>query len=555
LNSTGKDYYKILQIAQEASPEVIESAFNILAQKYHPEAPEGDADKYNAVRQAYDILINPEKRKAYDLALQYLTNSDLPPVYPVKEKQGMTMQAFINLLYEQISFESVNHNPAKSRVYQEIYEEVVKKRNIIESTEPQNNPLWKILKAYQQYLTADEFNSMVLMGARLFKIPDNEAERIISRIEVTDVPYNKMFAIVIIVFIAAALGLGVALLYYNKTKISNDPGFFPVTQNVNDMNTVVADQGYEYHARIYDIGLAANIRSAPSTEWNNIVGKITPNERVQVIKHEPNGWYYIKIGDTEGYIYGGLLEDNDYPDAFPVVKVEEAEIKVFDNNHKVVKILKANDRFVVFYHDNENYYINSEKGNLISINKKDVTLDNRQNVFIPYIDDNSKKKVVFAAVTTEQVIVEDDTNTPENELINTVNEDNSEETDESVPQEMSGREESDEQVSPAEENPPIIYPGQNNNPQETINDYTGYVQQRVLNYWSVPTQMPSYSSVVIFRVARDGSLLNLQLANSSGNRTIDNASMKAVQLAAPFRPLPENFNKDFIDIRFNFDER
>lgn len=36
-----KDYYKILQVASDASPEVIQMAYKALAKKYHPDLNPG----------------------------------------------------------------------------------------------------------------------------------------------------------------------------------------------------------------------------------------------------------------------------------------------------------------------------------------------------------------------------------------------------------------------------------------------------------------------------------------------------------------------------------
>ncbi|MBI2632843.1 MAG: molecular chaperone DnaJ [Parcubacteria group bacterium] len=61
-----KDYYKILGIKKDASPEEIKRAFYQLAQKYHPDKPGGSAEKFKEVNEAYQILSNQEKRAQYD---------------------------------------------------------------------------------------------------------------------------------------------------------------------------------------------------------------------------------------------------------------------------------------------------------------------------------------------------------------------------------------------------------------------------------------------------------------------------------------------------------
>lgn len=63
-----KDYYKILNVNRDATLEQIKKQYRILARKYHPDvSKEKNAEeKFKEVREAYDVLKNPEKRKAYD---------------------------------------------------------------------------------------------------------------------------------------------------------------------------------------------------------------------------------------------------------------------------------------------------------------------------------------------------------------------------------------------------------------------------------------------------------------------------------------------------------
>lgn len=63
------DYYKILEIKQDASQEDIQKAYHALAIKYHPDANHGDVDsteKFKVINKAYQVLRDREKRKEYD---------------------------------------------------------------------------------------------------------------------------------------------------------------------------------------------------------------------------------------------------------------------------------------------------------------------------------------------------------------------------------------------------------------------------------------------------------------------------------------------------------
>lgn len=63
-----KDYYKIMGVSPEASADEIKRAYRILARKYHPDvSKEADAEaRFKEVGEAYAVLSDAEKRKAYD---------------------------------------------------------------------------------------------------------------------------------------------------------------------------------------------------------------------------------------------------------------------------------------------------------------------------------------------------------------------------------------------------------------------------------------------------------------------------------------------------------
>lgn len=61
------DHYEILQLSSSADLETIERVYRLLAKRYHPDNDvSGDAELFNQVRDAYEILSDPDARAAYD---------------------------------------------------------------------------------------------------------------------------------------------------------------------------------------------------------------------------------------------------------------------------------------------------------------------------------------------------------------------------------------------------------------------------------------------------------------------------------------------------------
>lgn len=85
------NYYELLEVSQNASPEVIKAAYKSLIQRYHPDKNPGNsqiAERASQVIQAYEILSDLDKRAGYDLILQQ--QSAIPVNY---QKRDLDIQA------------------------------------------------------------------------------------------------------------------------------------------------------------------------------------------------------------------------------------------------------------------------------------------------------------------------------------------------------------------------------------------------------------------------------------------------------------------------------
>eukprot|EP00877_Chromochloris_zofingiensis_P011819 jgi/Chrzof1/6891/Cz02g02100.t1 len=79
----GKDYYKILGVDRNASPEDLKKAYRKLAVKWHPDKnpdkKEQAEAKFKEISEAYDVLSDPEKKQVYDVYGEEGLKGGAPP--------------------------------------------------------------------------------------------------------------------------------------------------------------------------------------------------------------------------------------------------------------------------------------------------------------------------------------------------------------------------------------------------------------------------------------------------------------------------------------------
>ncbi len=91
------DYYKTLQVARNAEPEVIEKAYKALCLKYHPDVtPESRQEaatrKMQRINEAYRVLSDPELRVRYDRALGPASEANAWDTFMSKGLVGMFLE-------------------------------------------------------------------------------------------------------------------------------------------------------------------------------------------------------------------------------------------------------------------------------------------------------------------------------------------------------------------------------------------------------------------------------------------------------------------------------
>src|SRR5512136_1385893 len=69
-----KDFYQILGVADNATPEQIKRAYRRLAKRYHPDANPNDrsaGERFKEISEANAVLSDPAKRRQYDQLKKY----------------------------------------------------------------------------------------------------------------------------------------------------------------------------------------------------------------------------------------------------------------------------------------------------------------------------------------------------------------------------------------------------------------------------------------------------------------------------------------------------
>ena len=115
-----KNYYEILEVDRNASPEIIEKAYKTLAKKYHPdlqdEAHKKQAEeKFKIINEAYETLSNSELKALYDQKLANTTIS--PDQYNEMYEQNEILKNKLNHLQQQHFYNKNINNVNNSNTY------------------------------------------------------------------------------------------------------------------------------------------------------------------------------------------------------------------------------------------------------------------------------------------------------------------------------------------------------------------------------------------------------------------------------------------------------
>ncbi|NIM20723.1 MAG: hypothetical protein GTO51_10945 [Candidatus Latescibacteria bacterium] len=91
-------------------------------------------------------------------------------------------------------------------------------------------------------------------------------------------------------------------------------------------------------------------------------------------------------------------------------------------------------------------------------------------------------------------------------------------------------------------------------------DFAPYLldlKHRIKQHWIPPLAFTALGSIhgytwVRFRIYSDGRMEGLEIVQTEGHDSLHRSSVGAVKGAAPFRPLPEDFPEEYLEITFGF---
>lgn len=117
------NYYEILEVSKNASKEVIEKAYRVLAKRYHPDLQKENnkkiaEEKMKLINEAYETLSNDEKREKYNIQLKEIERQKY-----VNENNKYNNEEYYeeqNLSKEEIKQEEIlqrQYQEEKERIY------------------------------------------------------------------------------------------------------------------------------------------------------------------------------------------------------------------------------------------------------------------------------------------------------------------------------------------------------------------------------------------------------------------------------------------------------
>jgi len=95
-----------------------------------------------------------------------------------------------------------------------------------------------------------------------------------------------------------------------------------------------------------------------------------------------------------------------------------------------------------------------------------------------------------------------------------------------------------------------------NTKDPTYHPYTKVIKEKIFNSWVYPLSAQQNfiqgSLLIVFRLDKNGNLIDCNIDRSSGHEILDTQALKAIRLANPFPPFPENITVQLLNINASF---
>lgn len=80
------------------------------------------------------------------------------------------------------------------------------------------------------------------------------------------------------------------------------------------------------------------------------------------------------------------------------------------------------------------------------------------------------------------------------------------------------------------------------------------LQNKVKSNWVIPHGQNDKKTIVIFKINREGKILNTNVTEKSGDEEFDQNALAAIYKSVPFENIPENIKDNNISVRFVFNQ-
>lgn len=156
------NFYDVLNISEDCSRQDIKEAYKKLVSIYHPDRPKGDAEMFELITHAYNVLYDPISRKQWDELYKLTINTNNHDHYKLRQRHHDYVQ------HEVKNVEELNKNPYDSVDFKKSMEDMDRKHNF------RRDDMKKILtkkdtdQLLRDYEDARELNNIEDMQEKLF---------------------------------------------------------------------------------------------------------------------------------------------------------------------------------------------------------------------------------------------------------------------------------------------------------------------------------------------------------------------------------------------------